>query len=185
MRSKQSGRKFILPKMMTLLLPNLWLLIILIITLYTDLVHKKIYNVMTIPGICVGIGINVLLWGWTGLGQSFLACLLGLFIFFIPFMMGGMGGGDVKLMAAIGATKGFEFVFHVALFSALVGGMMAVAILIWRKQFYPAIKKIFHLLFWVISFGHWPKPFFDKTSPGIPFGVAIVAGSVWTLWYLG
>ena len=51
--------------------------------------------------------------------------LLGIALFFPFFALGGLGGGDVKLLGALGAWLGPTAVFHVGLYSAIAGGVMA------------------------------------------------------------
>lgn len=87
----------------------LWVLlfIIFVISAYTDLAHHKVYNWVTIPGIIAGLLLNFAFQGFQGLGNSLLGLIIGGGLFLIFFLMGGMGGGDVKLMGAVGALGGY------------------------------------------------------------------------------
>ena len=76
---------------------------------------------------------SLLVSGWSGLLSSLAGCLVGLLIFIIPFILGGFGGGDVKLMVAIGAFVGAKGVLAVAVLAALWGGLMALAAIAWKK----------------------------------------------------
>ncbi len=76
---------------------------------FFDVKERKIPNKITFTGIMVGVVINLITGGWTGLLLSIGGMLAGLAIFFLPFVMGGMGAGDVKLMGAIGALMGWQF----------------------------------------------------------------------------
>jgi prepilin peptidase CpaA len=68
--------------------------------------------------------------GRAALGDSALGLLFGFAILLLFYAMGGMGSGDVKLMAAIGAWLGMKLTFYVFIASALAGGVYAVALLV-------------------------------------------------------
>ena len=67
--------------------------------------------------------------------------LAGLAIFFLPFVMGGMGAGDVKLMGAIGALMGWRSSVLTAFYSALVGGAMVIVYLLYTGKLRDYVKK--------------------------------------------
>ena len=58
------------------------------------------------------------------------------------FYMGGVGGGDVKLLAAIGAIGGYPFILWASSYMAVVGATMAVAALLWRGKLKESAGKI-------------------------------------------
>jgi len=129
---------------------NTVLIFMLLISLYTDIVERKIYNWTTIPAAVLGVILNFLADGAPGLKTSLMGLLTGLAVFLLPFLLGGMGAGDVKLMGAIGALKGPFFVFQVALYSAVAGGIIALAVLVYQRELGAALKRIrtaFILLF--------------------------------------
>jgi prepilin peptidase CpaA len=72
----------------------------------TDLRSRRIPNWLVLPFLLIGIAVSVGLHGWHGLGQSLAGIGLGALIYGVLFWMGGMGMGDVKLCAAIGAWFG-------------------------------------------------------------------------------
>ncbi|HPZ64409.1 MAG TPA: prepilin peptidase, partial [Bacillota bacterium] len=86
---------------------NEYILILLLMgAVYFDLTRRRIPNYLTIPAMVWGLLSYAVDSGWTGLWESLLGLLAGIGIFVIPFLLGGMGGGDVKLMGAIGALTG-------------------------------------------------------------------------------
>ncbi len=64
--------------------------------------------------------------GIDGVLGSFLGFLLGGSLLLLPFLLSGMGGGDVKAMAALGALLGPPAIFQTFLYTALIGGGMAI-----------------------------------------------------------
>jgi prepilin peptidase CpaA len=78
-----------------------------------------------------------------GLIFSLYGFIVGLAIFFIPFALGLMGAGDVKLMAAIGALKGWKFTALSTLFSAIAGIIVVFFYLIYRKRLFSYFRKYF------------------------------------------
>ena len=73
--------------------------------------------------------------GGDGLLFSFGGLALGIAIFFVPYLMGGMGAGDAKLMGAVGAIVGPKGVLIASLYSAIVGGVYALIILLFNIQY--------------------------------------------------
>jgi len=92
-----------------------------------------------------------------------------------------MGAGDVKLLMAFGALGGPSFAGEVALLGIMVGGIMAIFILISRKRFSSFINKISVFIF---SLTHRDTalqiPKADENLK-MPFGVAISIAAVWTI----
>lgn len=113
---------------------NILLLMLVSLSAAFDAKERRIPNKITFMGIIVGLLFNLISGGWMGLLNSFLGLLAGIAIFFIPFAVGGMGAGDVKLMGAIGALMGWRFSVETAIYSALVGGMMVLVYLVYTRK---------------------------------------------------
>ncbi len=94
----------------------------------TDVTAARIPNTLTILGAVAGVLAHALLSGGTGPWLSLAGLGAGLLVFFPIFALGGLGGGDVKLMAALGAWLGWPAVLSLALFTALSGGVLAVVV---------------------------------------------------------
>ena len=90
-----------------------------------DIVRREIPNWIPITAIAGGIGSAVCMSGWSGLGSSLLGMIAGFLVFLAFYMLGGMGGGDVKLMAGLGAVLGVGLILEAALWTAGIGGVMA------------------------------------------------------------
>jgi prepilin peptidase CpaA len=176
-------------------LNNYLLLTLLLLTLYFDLIQKRIPNFLTFPVMLWGLVANTIMGGGAGFLFGLYGLLLGLALFFIPFILGGMGGGDVKLMGAIGALQGVQFVFQVALFTAFCGGILALGYLLVNRQLGNTLKKIIGIVavpFFNVLYFRYGYPFLNRFSfyffscrgdnPGnkvyMPYGVAIVMGTL-------
>lgn len=96
-----------------------------------DVQSRRIPNLLTLPGLVLGLLLGALEAGWMGFWQSLLGAATGLGLLFLPFALGGLGAGDVKLLAMVGAFGGPAFAFRSFLAAALVGGA-ASAFLLWR-----------------------------------------------------
>jgi prepilin peptidase CpaA len=101
--------------------------VVLVAATYTDLRYRRIPNWLVFPFLLAGFVVSSWQHGWHGLGQSCLGFGLGLLIYGTLCFMGGMGMGDVKLCAAIGAWLGPEQLMVALVFIGIVGGILAFA----------------------------------------------------------
>jgi len=101
-------------------------LIVLAIATFTDLRSCRIPNWLVLPFLVAGIFVSGWTQGWHGIGQSFLGIALGTVIFGFFCWLGGMGMGDVKLCAAIGAWIGPSQLLFALVLTGLAGGVMAL-----------------------------------------------------------
>ena len=101
-----------------------------------DLWRRRVSNLTSLSALAGGLALHAWHGGWAGAGDSLLGAVIGFFAFFIFFLLGGMGGGDVKLMAGFGAILGSGQTITAALMAALVGGLIALGYLagikLWR-----------------------------------------------------
>ena len=145
----------------------------------TDLRTRRIPNPLILTGLGLGLGLNFVARGWTGLGWSALGALLGLGLFLPFFALGGMGGGDVKLLAALGALLGPRDLLAVALVGAVAGGLFALAAAARRGQLVQTLRGISTLFAFWVSGGLRPSPVLNLTNPAtlkIPYAVPVAAG---------
>ncbi len=160
------------------MLLNILLISVLVICFITDLRVQKIYNKVIFPSLAVAVASNALFYGYNGLKLSLLGFITGLCILFIPYILGGIGAGDVKLLALIGAIKGSIFVMNTAIYMGLIGGTIAIIIIMIHKETISFIKAIF---VWIASFFHGTiyKLEFSTTVllKKYPYGIAITAGA--------
>lgn len=149
-----------------------------------DLKTRRIPNWLTLTMAAAGFLGGFLLFGWGGILASGKGWLAGMLVFMIPYLLGGMGGGDIKLMGAIGALKGISFIIETAFLAALWGGLLALLAILFKKR--PGILKRFGtgLKLFAITGGAAGKELMlpDKDSEEeklyVPYGAAIFLGVV-------
>jgi prepilin peptidase CpaA len=104
-----------------------------LIAAVTDLHSRIIPNWLIIAGLAIGFGWNASVAGWAGLFSSALGFGLALLIYVPLFLLRGMGGGDVKLMAALGSMAGPQNWFSIWIMGSLIWGVIALATVVFRS----------------------------------------------------
>jgi len=105
-----------------------------------DLAWRRISNWIPLTAAAAGIAIHLYANGWKGALDAGLGMVAGFLVFLIFYVLGGMGGGDVKLMAGFGAIVGIERILPAALWTAGIGGIIAGSVLAvrglkrWRRR---------------------------------------------------
>lgn len=99
---------------------------VLLVAVCTDLRCRRIPNWLVLPFLLSGVVVSGRIYGWHGIVQSLSGMGVGCLLFGILFCMGGMGMGDVKLCAAIGAWIGPEQIFTALVITGIAGGVMAL-----------------------------------------------------------
>jgi len=152
---------------------------LVLLALYSDLRWRKIPNCLTLPAIALGFVLNFLGNSWNGLMLAFFGFLVGMGLLILPFILGGMGGGDVKFMGALGALLGSYAVVNVFLYTALVGGAIAIVVALANKKLLDTLKRMWLFLKCVFLFRapETGTATFEK-SITIPYGLAIGAGVI-------
>lgn len=156
-----------------------WLILILLISSITDLNHRRIPNLVTLPTIFIALLVNTQLGGWDGLMFSLKGLAFGFAVFLLPYLLGGMGAGDVKLMSGVGAVLGFNQAAVSLLFIAVCGGIMALGLMIYRRNLKATLLKTFLAIFYLGMHRDASLLKVDKNTiaqEGIPYGVAITSG---------
>jgi prepilin peptidase CpaA len=158
------------------------LLIVILICLVTDLRERRIYNKIVFPAVAAGIILNTAQFGLPGLRTSITGLLIGVMLFIVPFALGGLGAGDVKLLGAVGALKGPLFVLYAALGTALFGGVLAVLVLIWQSRVFSTLRRLGTALGVLVGGGgaKGAALFVERTpySSLIPYGLPIFLGTI-------
>jgi prepilin peptidase CpaA len=147
-----------------------------------DLKSRRIPNWLVLIGLMDAIVLNAAR-GVGPLSESILGFLIGIAVLIVPFALGWLGAGDVKLFGVVGAFVGFALLSRVAFYSALAAGAIALVYVTvngFHTLTFKAVLSDFRLA--ITSFGHiLPGPIatkMDKSSHGVPWGVAIGAGTI-------
>ena len=128
------------------LFPAVIVLLASIVAAFTDVWKFKVYNILTIPLLVSGLLYNGVVGGWMGLANSILGLSFGFVILLLFYLIGGMGAGDVKLMAAIGAWLGMPLIFYVFIASAIAGGIYAILLMIFTSGVQDMMTNMYIML---------------------------------------
>jgi prepilin peptidase CpaA len=151
---------------------------------FCDYRSRRIPNWLTASSILLGLGLHLLFGGWRSLASATLAGLAAGGAFLLFYLAGGMGGGDVKLMTAVGACAGVSHVAAILIATALVGGVFALALALVAGRLRQTVLNVMKLLSHHGSAGLQPHPDLNLRNSHalrLPYGIAIGAGAVMTL----
>jgi len=151
----------------------------------TDLRKRRVPNVLTLGAAGAAVAFHAASPTGSGLWFAVSGWGLGLLLFFVPFLLRGLGGGDVKLLAAFGAWLGPSMVLSVAAFAAIAGGVFALVVSVRHGYTRQAFSNVWGLLsYWrVMGVKTHPGLTLDATSaPRLPYAVPMAAGLGITLW---
>ncbi len=159
------------------------LFILLTAAAAVDLKVGRIPNWLTYPAILIGLGLHALVGGIglepgkMGLTES----LAGLAVGFVPlglfWLAGGIGGGDAKLMAAIGALAGPGLTMASLFYGALIAAVMAIVVMVQKKLVVRTLRRVWHTLALLMAPKMRPADPTTADSPKIPFAVALCLGT--------
>lgn len=147
------------------LLTTLVLLGFLLVAAWTDWRRGLIYNWTTYPGTLLGLAAQWRESGTAGLedGLTGLAVCGGVVLFL--FLFGGTGGGDVKLLAMMGAALGLRDGLEAMLWTFILGAVLALILLIWQLGAISIVKKTVGHLWCVIRARSWVPLTPDERQP--------------------
>jgi prepilin peptidase CpaA len=165
--------------------PQLAAIVVALMGCVMDLKTRRIPNVLTFGAAAGAFGFFLSSDGLSGLGWSLAGWLVGLVMFLPFFALRGIGGGDVKLLAALGAWLGPGTTVWLALWSAIAGGPLAVIVALSSGYLKKAFVNVGSLLmFWRVA-GLKPHPALNLQTPGaprLPYALPIAVGLMVTLW---
>jgi prepilin peptidase CpaA len=159
----------------------LWFLtIFVVVAALTDAFSHKIPNWLTLSTMIGGLvchggtkGLEGFLFSLGGIGVG-IACLV------LPYLMGGMGAGDAKLMGAVGGLLGPKGTFIAFLFTAIIGGIYALALLAFHGYLKETARRYgttLRTFFFTRQFVYIPSPYREKETR-LCYGVAIALGTL-------
>jgi prepilin peptidase CpaA len=163
------------------------LALILLLSVFFDIRERRIPNWLTASGVLVGLSLN-LIEGFTAFLQGFLGLALGFGVLILPFALGWVGAGDVKLVGTVGALVGIQWMPRIFFYSGLMSGILALFAAAMRGiQLQGFVRLWMDIKLLVISFGRvLPEGISQRTGDkkkSIPWAVAIGLG-VFVAFYL-
>lgn len=164
-------------------------------TLYAswiDYAERRVPNWLNAALAACGLAAQTAFFGWNGLGWGALGLLVGFAVLIVPWAMHGMGAGDVKLMAAIGAWLGPWLTVISFASGALIGGVAAIIMICSTHRVAHAMVNMHTIMLKMRSvqtaFGEYGGArTFGHTSQLLPYGVPLTAGTLAVLftYYFG
>jgi prepilin peptidase CpaA len=149
------------------------LVVLLVVAVHGELKERRIPNWLTLSGMGLGLALS----GFQGAAAFWSSAgglAIGFGFLFVFYVFGGVGGGDVKLMGAVGALLGSGLIQPALFCTAFVGAFLAVMMIIWRKGSWERLGwSVRRLAFWRSS---------PETAPlaqapvTVPYGMAIATG---------
>jgi prepilin peptidase CpaA len=149
-----------------------------------DVRTGRIPNWFTYSGLIAGLLLRLGLSRWPGFRGGLLGVLVGGGLFYVLMMVGGMGGGDVKLMAAVSAWAGVAQIFLVLIATAIAGGILALFYIFFRRQVWQTLRNSIELMRHHLTRGLRPHPELNIHREGsvrVPYGLAIALGTLYCL----
>ncbi len=170
---------------------HIWLVTAtLIVAAVIDGKQLKVPNWITFPMIVSGWVFNTAVLGWEGLGMSLLGTVVGLALLLPAYAIGGMGAGDVKLLAGVGAWVGSGVTFYAFCVSAVIGGLIAVAMVVCRRGWSKHKNQFLMILNEIATVGS-PTELAtiaaDRKSSMmlLPYGIPIAIGTILYFFWAG
>jgi prepilin peptidase CpaA len=167
------------------LLPASIVLAAAMVAAILDIWKFKVYNALTVPLLLTGLVYHVIAGGIQGLMGSLIGILSGFAVLFVVYTMGGVGAGDVKLMAAVGAWLGMPLTLYVFVASALASGIYAVVLILLSGSMRETWINLQVVLFRIIALGHHlgadvrledELKRTDRRRRLVPFGAMVAVG---------
>jgi prepilin peptidase CpaA len=142
---------------------------------WTDFRSRRIPNWLTVPGLLIGLAMNIVLAGKSGLIASLEGAGVGLALL-LPFvLLRSLGAGDWKFAGALGAFTGPARLVDLLIGAVFVAGIMAVGLIIYKGRARQAIHNIGHILVSLVTF-RLPGDRVSLDNPDslkVPYGVAL------------
>jgi prepilin peptidase CpaA len=159
------------------------LIAIVVVAAIYDLRFRRIPNWLNLSGVILGLGLNTFFFARSG----FIGAVLGIgcaLVVYVPlYLVRGMGAGDVKLMAAVGAIAGPLNWFGIFIATALLGGMVSILFVALKRRFHETLLNLALIVselcrFRMPSKSNSQLDVRDPKAVGMPHGTLIALGAV-------
>lgn len=145
---------------------------------YGEIKEHRISNYLTIATMLFGLGAACIEGGFPGFKSSLIALSIAGGVF-LPFcLMGVVGGGDMKLMAAVGSIVGFPMILRVLTDTCLAGGLIAIGIMAYHGVLWTTLGNVFRILV-----GMPRRNQGLRNPPMVPYALAITLGTIFAVFF--
>jgi prepilin peptidase CpaA len=151
----------------------------------TDLHSRRIPNWLTFGATALAFAMQLAQGGPEAVRFAATGWVTGLFLFMPLFLLGGMGAGDVKLLAALGAWLGPWPTLWLAAYASMAGGVLAVILALRHNYLRTALANISALgrFWWLVGPRPMPALTLEQSqAPKLAYAVPMFIGTVATLW---
>lgn len=165
------------------LIPIWFLLAVLFVATVHDIRYQKIPNLLTFTSIGVSLLYYSFLNGFSGFLFSLEGICVGIAVMLPPYILGGMGAGDAKLMAAVGGILGPKGVFIAFLFTGLAGGLYSLILLMHSGNLVVSLRRYWLILkTFLVSrrFTYFP-PSEEVKKLRLRYGISISLGTLFSI----
>ena len=156
----------------------------------------KVYNLLTFPLLLTGVCYHGIMEGSAGVTESLVSAFFGMGVLIVFYTMGGVGAGDVKLLAAVGAWLKLPETFWVFVASSLAAGVYAVVLILYTGRMRETWVNLRILWFRLLAVGrhlgaedHVETELRreDRRTRVIPFAAMVAVGmlSLGVAWCMG
>ena len=150
---------------------------------WIDYRERRVPNWLNASIAVAGFAAQAWFAGWAGLGVGALGLLVGFAVLIVPWLMHGMGAGDVKLMMAIGVWFGPWFAFIAFCVGAVIGGVIAVTMILSTGRTWQAYANLTTIMDKVsnrstVFSEYGSAKSFGDTSQLLPYGVPLTIGTL-------
>jgi len=144
-----------------------------------DIRNRRIPNRLTGPIFLVGLAAHTFFSGWKGLTDAMVAAFVGGIVFLLFYLAGGMGAGDVKLMAATASVVGLPSIGSLLISTGIAGGLLALGVSVTRGVLRQTMANTFALTVHHRLNGLSPHPKLNLRNPDtirLPYAVPVAVG---------
>ena len=164
--------------------------VVLIVAAWIDGKQLRVPNWLTFSLVLSGLVYCTWVGGWSGFGGGLLGMVVGLACLLPLYAVGGMGAGDVKLMAGIGAWLGAAVTFYAFCVTVVVGAVIALAMVLYKNRFHEHYANF--VMLWMEWFTIRNPQELSKIAAErkstmflLPYGIPICIGSIAYFFYAG
>jgi prepilin peptidase CpaA len=156
-------------------LSTIYLLFVVFTAVITDFQSNRIPNWLTFSTLIVGVALQAFFLGTEGLIVAVAGISMGL-VFLLPFfLLGGMGAGDVKMMAAIGAFIGYKSVMFATAYSLMIAAVYALVLVTIKGELMTSLQRY---TVSIASRTYVPSSPDSVARKRFPFALAIAGGTI-------